>query len=257
MQLPSSPGAISVRGILLLLLFIVLYLIPHQSQAQDQNQNVLSVTRVFPKIDKVGVFEKALTAHAQKYHKGDWKWRVSEIMSGPDVGGYNIIEGPSTWDQVDKRGDLGSDHQNDWNSTIAVHLTDRYQSFFLEYRPELSNAELTNYSDKYAVNHVFIKPGMNAATFEILTNLKKVWAASNQSIVVYEASASGAPQFVIVTRYRNGLKERQTGFMKPMKERYEAVMGDGSFQKYLDAVASVTDHTWSELLFTRLDLSSK
>ncbi len=40
---------------------------------------------MFPKADKVLDFEKALAAHAQKYHTGDWKWRVYEIQSGPDV----------------------------------------------------------------------------------------------------------------------------------------------------------------------------
>ena len=236
-------------------LFILLFLVPVFGTSQDKN--VINVTRVFPKIDKVGEFEKALTAHAQKYHTGDWKWRVSEIQSGPDAGGYSIVEGPHNWDQIDKRGNLGAEHQNDWNKTVATHLTDKYQSTFLEYKPELSNGQLTDYSDKYAVNHVFNKPGMYFNALEILNNLKKVWAADNQTVVVYEASASGPPQFVMVTRYKTGLKERQSGFLKPLRERYETIHGAGSFQKYLEAIQKATDHFWLEILFTRLDLSSK
>ena len=59
----------------------------------SQIKNVVSTHRVFPKIDKVLEFEKALAAHAQKYHTGDAKWRVFAIQSGPDMGGFHITEG--------------------------------------------------------------------------------------------------------------------------------------------------------------------
>src|SRR5436190_15852676 len=84
----------------------------------SQTKNVISVTRVFPKADKIGQFEKALAAHAQKYHSGDWNWRVYEIQSGPDAGGYHIVEGPTTWDALDGRGDLSAEHTNDWNEKV-------------------------------------------------------------------------------------------------------------------------------------------
>jgi hypothetical protein len=59
----------------------------------SQTKNVLNESRYFCKPDKVQEFEKALTAHAQKYHTGDWHWRVWSIESGPDAGGYMITEG--------------------------------------------------------------------------------------------------------------------------------------------------------------------
>ena len=42
----------------------------------SQVKNVMNTTRIFPKQEKIAEFEKALAAHAQKYHTGDWKWRV-------------------------------------------------------------------------------------------------------------------------------------------------------------------------------------
>ena len=69
----------------------------------SQNKNVVNSTRAFPKVDKVLEYEKALAAHAQKYHTGDWKWRVFEIQSGPDAGGYHITEGPASWQDIDGR----------------------------------------------------------------------------------------------------------------------------------------------------------
>lgn len=46
-------------------------LIPLLGMAQ---KNLVSTERLFPKIDKVLEFEKALATHAQKYHKGDYSW---------------------------------------------------------------------------------------------------------------------------------------------------------------------------------------
>ena len=86
-------------------LLAFLLLVPLYGMAQEKN--VVNSQGVFPKVDKIAEFEKALTAHAQKYHTGDWKWRVFDIQSGPDFGGYHITEGPATWEQIDARGDLG------------------------------------------------------------------------------------------------------------------------------------------------------
>src|SRR4051812_21951826 len=111
-------------------LFLFVMLIPLIGMAQ---KNVLNVTRVFPKIDKALEFEKALMAHANKYHKGDWAWRVYEIQSGPDFGGYHITEGPTSWDAIDTRGNLSVEHNTDWNKEVAIYLTDRGSSVYSDY----------------------------------------------------------------------------------------------------------------------------
>ena len=58
-------------------------------------------------------------------------------------------------------------------------------------------------------------------------------------------------------RYKQGLKERNRDFRKPMKERFNTVNGDDSYDAYMDGIRKYTDKTWSELLFFREDLSSK
>ena len=236
------------------LIFVFLAL-PLFAIAQDKN--VISVNRVFPKADKVAAFEKALAAHAQKYHTGNWKWRVFTIESGPDAGGYHITEGPVSWDDIDTRGDLGKEHTADWNTNIAPLLMDKTQMSYSVYRSDLSSIALTDYSDKIAINHVFYKPGTFDDVEDILKKLKKTWDASGPSVAVYEASSSGGPQFAIVTRYKQGLKERATGFRKPMKERYNQVNGENSWDTYVQGVKNTVDHSWSELLFFHAELSSK
>ena len=236
-------------------LIFVLIALPFFSFGQEKN--VVSVNRVFPKGDKVLAFEKALTAHAQKYHTGNWKWRVFTVESGPDAGGYHITEGPLSWDDVDTRGDLGKDHTADWNSNIAPLLQDKAVISYSVYRADLSSVALTDFSDKIAITHVFPKPGYTEEVEELVKNLKKTWEASAQTVAVYEASSSGPSQIALVTRYKQGLKERATGFRKPMKERYVQANGENSWEAYIKGVRDAVDNFWSELLFYHPELSSK
>lgn len=236
-------------------LLFMLMALPLFSLAQEKN--VVSVNRVFPKVDKIAAFEKALAAHAQKYHTGTWKWRVFTIESGPDAGGYHITEGPMSWDDLDTRGDLGKAHQADWNMNVAPLLSERGSSSYSVYRADLSTIELTSFSDKAAINHVFPKPGYGEEVEGLIKNLKKAWEIGGSTVAVYEASSSGPQQYAIVTRYKQGLKERNMGFRKPMKDRYNEANGDGSWTTFLNEIKNSVDNSWTELLFFHPELSSK
>lgn len=222
-----------------------------------QNKNVLNATRAFPKVDKVLEFEKALAAHAQKYHTGDWKWRVFEIQSGPDAGGYHITEGPDSWEDIDGRGNLGTEHNNDWNKNVAIYLTDRGGSSYSVYQDSLSTVALTDWADKINITHYVQKIGWGNKVREMLANSKPVWKAFGQSIAVYTASSSGPAQYTVVTRYKNGLKERATMTNPSFKDQYEKIHGTDSFDDYLEILRTYVADAWSELLFYRADLSSK
>lgn len=222
-----------------------------------QTKNVISTNRVFPKADKVLEFEKALAAHAQKYHSGDWKWRVYEIESGPDAGGYHIAEGPTNWTATDTRGNLGADHNNDWNKNVATYLTDRGSSTYSEFVDSLSTVAMGAYSDKIIITHVYPKPGMIANVIDMTKEMKKVWTAGNETVAVYMSVASGNPELAMVTRLKQGLKELESGFRKPMSVRYDSTNGPGSWARYLEDYARSVDRRWSEMLFYRADLSSK
>ncbi|MBY0477223.1 MAG: hypothetical protein K2Q24_06230 [Chitinophagaceae bacterium] len=225
--------------------------------AISQTKNVISTHRVFPKIDKIVEFEKALAAHAQKYHTGDNHWRVFAIQSGPDIGGYHITEGPKTWESEDARGDINPEHQADWNKNVAIYLTDRQSGGYSVYQESLSTIALGEFTDKIQISHIYPKPGKNDHVEAMLKKIKKAWEASGVTVAVYTASGSGPGQFTLTTRYKQGLKERAVGFRKPFKEVYEAANGEGSYAQYLKDVAEYVAESWSELLFMRKDLSSK
>lgn len=225
--------------------------------AIGQKKNVISTHRVFPKVDKVLEFEKALANHAQKYHKGDVAWRVFEIQSGPDFGGYHITEGPNSWDGLDTRGNLGDDHNLDCHKSIATHLTDRQSASFAVYQDSLSTVGIGDHSDKINITHVFPKAGMDRHVRDIIKRLRKVWVDNGVTRAVYALNFSGPSQYALVTRYKQGLKEKEEGFRKPGKELYEKIHGDDSYNLNLDDINKYTEESWSELLYLKMDLSSK
>jgi len=222
----------------------------------SQAKNVLTSHRVFPKVDKVLEFEKALATHAQKYHSGNFVWRVHYIQSGPDFGGYMIVEGPKSWESEDTRGNMGTEHNIDWNKNVAIYLTERQSGGYSVYNDSLSTVALGDFAEKINISHVYPKMGKSDNVVDIFKKLKKTWVAGGVSVAVYSES-SGKPQYMLVTRYKQGLKERAAGFRKPFTERYEAVNGESSYAQYLKDVAEFTDESWSELLFLRADLGSK
>ncbi len=236
-------------------IFLLCLLIPVFGISQPKN--VLNANRVFPKVDKVLEFEKALANHAQKYHTGDWRWRVFEISSGPDAGGYHITEGPTSWEAIDGRGNLGTEHNNDWNKSVAIYLTDRGSSSYVVYQDSLSSVAIGDYSDKINITHYFPKPGYGGKVYEGIRNFRKVWQAGGESVAVYNASSSGPTQFSVVFRYKQGLKERAMNFRKPVKERSEAIHGADSWDDWLEVQRKYLDNVWSEILMLRPDLSSK
>lgn len=235
--------------------FLLCMLIPFTGIGQTKN--LISAHRVFPKMDKVLEFEKALAAHAQKYHTGTAHWRVFTIQSGPDMGGYHITEGPTSWEAEDVRGNLGTEHNLDWNKNVAIYLTDRQSGGYSVYQDSLSTVALGDFSDKINITHVYPKIGQSDNVVNIIKKLKKNWTAVGLTVAVYAASSSGKAQFTVVTRYKQGLKERAPGFRKPFKETYESVNGEGAYAQYLKDLAEYIDESWSELLFMRADLSSK
>lgn len=238
-----------MKKIIFLLLMIPIFGI-------SQN-NVISAFRVFPKVDKTQEFEKAFIAHVQKFHTGDWKWNVWEAQSGPEFGGFLVVEGPLSWEHFDKRGNLGDAHTADWAKNVAPHTSDRGAAYYLEFDASLSTVGITDYADKIIINHMLPRPGKVGGAMSLVGKLKKVWTEGNESIAVYTSTGSGAPEIMTVSRLKNGLKELSDDYRKPITERFSAAHGDGAWNYFLDDYAKFVESRWSELLFKRADMSSK
>ncbi len=222
-----------------------------------QTKTVATSSRFFASNDKVSEFEKALANHAQKYHTGDVKWRVWSIQSGPDANGYMVTEGPSSWDVLDGRGDINAEHMADWEKNVLPLTTGQGQSGYYDFQADLGTVQLTDYSDKIVINHMTAKPGKINNVKDLIQKLKKVWETGKESVAVYSAAFSGEPGYITVTRLKNGLKELDADYRKPLPERYNEVYGAGSFDVWLKDYSDAVQSRWSELLIYKPELSSK
>ena len=217
--------------------------------------NVSFSSKIFPKIDKIQEFETALKVHVKKYHTNDWKWNVWQVQSGPDYGGYMISENPVSWDQVDKRGDLGSAHMTDWNKNVLVHVREVGLGSYGEFKAELSTVALTDYADKIMIEYQLSNPGKMSVHKAMLEKQKKVWVEAKESVAVYEQVGSGAPKFTIVTRFKDGLKVLSDDNQQARSSLFDKVYGEGSFKSFADDYSKNVESRWSEILYKRVDLS--
>src|SRR6185369_11819202 len=125
------------------------------------------------------------------------------------------------------------------------------------FQDSLSTVALGDYADKINITHIYPKIGKNLKVRNMIKKLKAAWVAQGSTMAVYAANSSGPAQFTVVTRYKQGLKEKADGFRKPFKGTYESTNGEDSYEDYLDDLGLYVNDIWSELLFLRKDLSSK
>src|SRR3972149_3304372 len=109
-----------------------------EAKKEAPKKGTLSSYRVLAKEGHNTALKAAIAAHAQKFHTGNWKWRVSEILSGPDSGAYLIVEGPNSWTELDSRGALGPDHQKDYETNISPPAEKTSPEMYATYQEEVS-----------------------------------------------------------------------------------------------------------------------
>lgn len=223
----------------------------------SQTKTLLTTHKVFAKNGATSQFEKALAAHAQKYHKGDVAWRVWAIQTGHDAGGYMISEGPTTWATLDGRGDINAEHQTDWETNVEPLTEGRGQVGYYDFQSELSTVQLTDYADKIVITHMTTKPGKVVHARALVQKLQQVWKAGSESVAVYAVASSGEPGFTLVNRLKSGMKELASDFRKPMAERFDAVHGAGAYTAWLKDYSDCIESRWAEVLIYKPALSSK
>ena len=218
-------------------------------------KNTITTYRIWAKDGQSAALKAALTAHAQKYHTGNWKWRVNDVISGPDSGSFQIVEGPNTWTDLEGRGDLGAEHMKD-SDNLMSHVEKSSARSYMTFVEEASTTASTNWSNKSAITHYYSKPGRGPATLEILKSLKKYWEKQGYNVVVWSAYASGEPQYATVRRFKDGWKDLDLN-NPTMREVFEGAYGAGSYDKLLDELNRCVDHTVSEMIEFQPALSSK
>jgi hypothetical protein len=215
------------------------------SAPSEPKKNVISAFRVWVKPGQTNAFKQALSAHAKKFHTGDWRWRVGEVMSGPDGGAFHILEGPTSWTALDDRGDLGAEHQSDFERNIMPHIERITPDSYSVYSDELSTTGLGNYSDKVLIIRYYPKPGKGGQAFDVLKRYKAIWEKRGLNVGVWTVAWSGESQYSVAFRLKNGWKDFNMDGMSN-REASNQLWGPNAWDGLMADTAECFERIWSE-----------
>jgi hypothetical protein len=228
-----------------------------EAKKEAPTKGTISTYRIFAKAGQQAALEAGIAAHVQKFHSTNWKWRVYEVLTGPDGGALMILEGPNSWTDLDSRGDLGAEHQKDYDTNIGAHVEKSTPEMYATYQADLSTAAAGAYSsNKTLISRVYPKPGRGAAYRATMESWKKVYEKRGTNVAVWSIFFSGEPGFMIATRLKNGWKDFDENTTSMRKSADEAG-GPGTFDRLQEEAARNIDHTVGEMIEFKPDLSSK
>jgi hypothetical protein len=238
-------------------LVLLLPLLSLQAYAEDSKSSaVINTYRTWVKPGHTAAFNKALAAHVKQFHSGEWKWRVYDVLTGPDGGSVQIGEGPHTWTEFDGRGDLGEKHMRDYEHNILPHVDKTSPESYAVYKAEYSTTAVEKFSNKALIVHVYPKPGQLSAYLSSLKDFKPIWEKLGYNVVVYTSLHSGERSVLLVQRLKNGLKDFEPEGAT-VREAFDATNGAGSYDKRMDEQMRILDRMVTELISFRPEFTAK
>lgn len=238
--------------------------------ANGQGKTLYTVNIVKPKDGQKYAFEAAWKTHLAKFHNTTDKRNVYEIMSGPWVGYYQLVEGPISFADMDAEKPMAKEHGMDNDKNFFPMLMDKRMNGTYRWDDTASyNPKVV--ADKFLVTVTHVKYNLITETIRegrrgSLINAK-INPTSRFSANVYTQLWSGSdPVRVQVRNLKDGFKELETDYYGPntmapnaFKDAYIKDYGQDAYdarQKVLDNNANVESR---EIYIMRLrkDLSSK
>jgi len=229
---------------------------PKKDAPVAPKKDTISSYRIFVKPGHDAAFKAAIAAHAQKFHKGGWSWRIGEVMSGPEGGAYHIVEGPFSWTALDDRGDLGAEHTKDYETNIAPHVEKTTPDTFLTYATDLSTVGVTDWSNKVIIVHYTVKPGKGGLAADTIKAWKAVYAKRGMNVAVWHSAWSGDNVYTLSYRLKNGWKDLDQDLPNSRKV-LEELAGPNEYARLQQNAADAYEKVSSEMVEFKPDLSSK
>lgn len=225
--------------------------------AQSGPDKVCEINVTTPKQGSAKQFEEARKKH-NEFHKAEKDKNSIEVWSvttGPSSGSYLTSVCGMTWKDMDGREDFDHRDKADIEKTLGLVVGSNQASYYI-LRPDLSMAPEPDKSVKMiTVLHFFVKPvGMTQFT----DSIKRINAAMVQAKYPARPSrwymlANGGegPHYVLVTDRRSwaDMQGPETQLVDLLKQVY------GNDDKTMQTLRDAVDHTMSEMLELRADLS--
>ncbi len=225
--------------------------------SQTGPEKVCEVNDTTPKPGAAKQFEEARKTHNgfHKNEKDKWGIAVFMVTTGPQTGDYLTVTCGMTWKDMDGHEDMDQRDVADIAKTLGPTVASNKASYYV-FRSDLSlGNEDGPLAKRMTVVHYFVKPEGIAAFND---GLKRIKAAITQSKYPAKLSrwyvlANGGygPHYVQVTD-RNSWAD-----MQPPEQQLSDMLKQvyGKDDKTLENLRGAVDHTMSEMLDYREDLS--
>lgn len=224
--------------------YLLLLLMAISLTALSQKTDLTTVNTVKPKAGQKMAFEAAYKLHTAKFHKGDQRISVYEIMSGEYAGYYHLVNSGQSYADFDKERPDATAHSLDLDKNFFPMLEDTRNGTYrfmdsLSYRPDTT-------AEKFVVTISHLKQGLNLADYrrELARGIKinmmsQAPLMKSLSLSYFEQLWDGSDQVTVSIRnLKEGFKSLEQGYYGP------APAGSPSFR---DLYAKEYGHTaWDD-----------
>lgn len=246
--------------------------------ANSQGKTLYTMNTVKAKQGMRSAFEEGWKKHVANFHTKDHKLNVYEIMSGNNIGTYQIVEGPISYEDMDKERSDAKEHGADLQKLFLLTNEDSRTNGTYRWDDTASfNGNVT--AEKFVVTVTHLKSTEGFSTLrEIQRNNKiqaKVFpnARPNFSNNYYVKLWAGSdPVHVSVRNLKEGYKQLEANFFpvtpnpnppapgtNPFKDTYIKDYGQEAWDARTKLLENQGNIASREVFITKLrkDLSSK
>lgn len=228
---------------------------------QAQPYVVYDQIMLTPNPEKIAEFQKVLAEHNQKFHpEGAYDVGVFQIMTGPNSGKFIWNLGPVTWADMDKR-PMDKAHNEHWATAVAATLTTDSWATYWRHHPEFTNMSQDFELNMLRVNFYDIKRGMDSweKVEKIMERFTKLYREHYPDDVFATYSnvmaSTGEGKDMAIVGFVDNFAAM--GDENPdVPEKYNAMYGEGSFEKDITTWLEVMVGESSELWMFLPDLST-
>jgi hypothetical protein len=183
-------------------------------------QNTLyTVNFVKPKPGMKSTFEAKWKAHLAMYHKATDKRMVYEVLSGPHIGSYHIVEGPLSFADMDKDKPMAKEHGLDLEKNFSPYIEDNSMNGTYRWDDSISSKDVPE-AEKFVVNVTHIKNGQLQPTLRELrrgavVGEKYLKPSSFKANTFWQIWAGSDPVIVNIRALKDGFKELENNYYGP------------------------------------------
>ena len=229
-----------------------------------QDSTLVQVSTVKPNARQQMTFEKMVKIHVEKFHPKKYPLYTYEVVSGPRMGSYFLVNPMVSWAFLDNPRPDHIAHEQDILNTMTPYIVDDEARDYFRFVDSLSHSTRVN-ATSLLFNYYYVKPGKRDEFLAevrrgVLINNKNNSTVSNYRVYVKQLS-NFAPVIISINSLKDGYSQLEPEYMsannKQFKDTYIQMYGQDQWDKRMTLLPTLCDKVETELVKFRPDLSTK